>query len=146
MLYALLAVALLAAYFVWWESLYRWGKRPPATLHPPMPYSLKFNAPIAQLAAFLAKSTGNYAVTLPHPWRRKAVVFVRWHYITGPHLAHEVGGHGYQICTMGPADYTATYLWHFVLRKGTWAAHMMEREAEQREADFKREYGPVGTP
>lgn len=147
MLYVLCPLILATAYAVWWESLYRWGKRPAADLHPPLPYSIKFNAPIAQLARRLAKSTGtNYAVTLPHPFKRRAVVFVARHFVTGPHLAHEVGGHGYQIATMGPVDYTATYLWHFVLRHGSWSLHMMEREAERREAEYAHRYGPVGTP
>jgi len=137
----------LAGYCIWWESLYRWGKRPPETMHPPLPYSLKFNAPIAQLARFLAKSTGaNYAVTLPHPFRRKAVVFVARHFITGRHLAHEAGGHGYQIATMGPVDYTATYLWHTLLRRGSWPLHMMEREAERREEAYADRYPSVGAP
>jgi len=136
----------IAAYCIWWERLFFWGKRPHDDLHPPLPYVLKFNAPIAMLAGYLAKSTGNYAVTLPHPFKRKCIVFVRRHYIKARHLAHEVDGHGRQICTMGPVDYTFTYLWHFILRKGTWALHMMEIEAKLREPAAVNHYPDIGTP
>jgi hypothetical protein len=137
---------LLGAYLFWWDR--RYG--PPVvddTDPRPIEAVYRFNHWLPQLLMRLDGSwaTGrNRAVTLPHSRRRAAVVYVARHYITGLHRAHEVAGHGAQIIKMGPVDYWCTYVWHYVLRRGSWASHMMERDAQAREARHAGAFGDLG--
>lgn len=80
----------------------------------------------------------NYAVTIPRLIGRGCDILVAQDYIEPQHLKHEAGGHGEQVERMqdddgearGKASYTATYGWHFGLRRGSWALHMMELGAQ----------------
>jgi hypothetical protein len=76
----------------------------------------------------------NYAVTLPSLTRRRhLVIHVAWDWISARHAAHEICGHGKQVHAMGTVDYLATYTWHFILRSGSHAKHMMEIDARKSE-------------
>ncbi len=134
---AVVFVVTLACYCVWWERLYT---MPPGErdLHaiPPITVHYRFNAWLPRLILFLRvrdpkrRAHMNFAITLPHPFRRAIIVLVARSYIVAEHRAHEAAGHGWQVLLMGPVDYTATYTWHFILRRGSLRWHMMEIQAE----------------
>lgn len=87
----------------------------------------------------VAPKARNYAVTLPRIAGRGCDVLVAEDWMAPDHVKHEAGGHGDQIermqdddgAALGKASYTATYLWHVLLRRGVWKRHMMERGAER---------------
>jgi hypothetical protein len=141
-------VALLGGYLFWWE----WRYQPGMVEVDPRPIEAiyRFNHWLPRLLMWLDGSlkveTRNRAVTLPHPWTRAAVVYVARHYIRAAHRAHEVAGHGAQIVRMGPVDYWCTYVWHYVLRRGQWGEHMMEREAQEAEQRWASHYRDLGEP
>jgi hypothetical protein len=136
-------------YLSWWE----WHYLPNVvrTDNPrPIAAVYKFNHWLPRFLMWcdgtLNRTGRNRAVTLPHPFKRAAMVCVARHYITGRHRAHEVAGHGAQIVAMGPTSYWFTYLWHYVIRRGSWAQHMMEKDAKKAEARHAASYVDLGTP
>lgn len=100
-----------------------------------MTVDLVFHSTLANCLWANPRPGANFAITLPT--RTGVVVHIARGYIEGDHLAHEVAGHGYQRMRMGFVAYSATYGWHFVLRRGSWADHMMEQEADRIEAEVR---------
>jgi hypothetical protein len=106
-------------------------------------YQIVYNSPLALY--LLEKRTPdatpeerakmNFAFTLPALTFRGVVVYVARDYITQRHLAHELGGHGWQRHRMGFADYGATYSWHYLALNKGWKQHPMELEAKRREEE-----------
>jgi hypothetical protein len=103
-------------------------------------YQIVYNSPMALY--LLEKRTPdktpeeraamNFAFTLPALTFRGVIVYVARDYITQRHLAHEVGGHGWQRDRMGFVDYGATYSWHYLALNKGWKDHPMEHEAVSR--------------
>jgi hypothetical protein len=151
----LLALLALAGYLAWWHFICFAKKRDvPYGQKPTLPVIEKFNAPIPRL--LLGPQSENFAVTVPHPFKRAAVVMYAKHFARAKHRRHEIGGHAAQLERLGPLDYLPTYLWHVVFLRRSWALvvkegavipprHQVEREAVEREAALEpNPYGDVG--
>ena len=135
-------------YVTWWTRLYR--RAIPRSNHAPLDVRYRFHALAPRLVLWARYGRGwaetgrNFALTLPHPWRAQAIVLIAQGWITAAHRAHEVAGHTPQIAAMGPVDYLATYLWHQLLRRGVWADHMMEQDAEARGRRLRNMFRDLG--
>jgi hypothetical protein len=142
-------VCALLLYLVWWEALFS-GINVASLATKPIEASYRFNHWLPRFLLWVQvrdpvrRAKINKAVCLPHPFRRKVVVLVARHYIRGRQRKHEVIGHGTQVVEMGPVDYLFTYVWHYIIRFGSWINHMMERQASARAAASPIFMGDIG--
>jgi hypothetical protein len=102
----------------------------------------RYNNWLPRLLLFLSKATimTRKGVTLPSFNPLQPAVVIRYSHsedeISDAHDLHEDIGHGGQIEDMGGVDYTATYVWHYILGRGDWKDSMQERDADKRVREF----------
>ena len=129
---------------------WRWSTLDSADLsQQPLDAAYKFNHWLPRLLLWIQERDPKVralivkCVCLPHPWKLQCIVLCSGSRIRGAQRKHEVIGHGYDIVAMGPVGYLATYVWHFILRRGNWSEHMMERSANFRATASTFEMGDL---
>jgi hypothetical protein len=132
------AFVVAGAYCCWWEYIYAQVATPTYSEPRPLPPRFVWRHWLPRFLLWVQvrdpvrRARIVKAVCLPGLWKAEAVVLSSGDAMPPEQEAHEVAGHGIQIVLMGPVDYVATYVWHYILRFGSWVNHMMEKDAAAR--------------
>jgi len=140
-----LTLVALTAFLLWWEMRYK-DVVIDYTAPRPLPVEFRAHHWFPRLLLRLSvkdpsrRARIRKAVTVPSVRRVGIVVLVSGDELSAEHEAHEVAGHGAQVVLMGPVEYLFTYVWHYMLRSGSWANHIMERNATLRGREMAQHF------
>lgn len=126
-------VLITAVYLLVWQFVIFAPRRNiPYDTRSSIPVARKFNAPIARLIWLIHGKPTNFAITLPHPFRRKAIINYARHFCQREHDRHE-NCHVPILERLGPIPYLLT---------AGKEAEAVEREPHVALTDFVA----IGTP